>query len=210
MRGQEKVSVSVHETEAEVLNPNQVVLGHKPGADLMQKIRPLMGDPFMQTADLVIGFSLAATAFDLPGGVTLKAPQFGQAFLQPAGVLDQFARREGRQALQTHIDTHLFSCQEKPLLRGRQFQHQADIPVIAGLLDDNVLEFCFDWNSPVVAHADFAHILDVERSAALLVLTQLAAIPVGITFHVAGDKVTSYSEEAVKEVDWQEYWNNWE
>ena len=180
MRGQGKVSVSVHETEAEVLNPNQVVLGHKPGADLMQKIRPLMGDPFMQAGNPPIGFSLATATFGLAGSVSLPAPQFGKVLPQPAGVLNQFARREGRQALQTHIDAHLFSSQDRPLLRGGQFHHQADIPVIAGLLDDNVLEFCFDWNIPVVAHADFAHILDVERSAALLVLTQLAAIAVGI------------------------------
>ena len=114
MRGQGQVSVSVHETQGEVFNRDQVVLGHKPGADLMQIIRPLMGDPFMQTGDLVIGFSLAAAAIDLPGGMSLEAPQFGQAFPQPAGVLDQFPSREGRQALQTHIDTNLFSSQEKP------------------------------------------------------------------------------------------------
>ncbi len=180
MRGQGQVSVTVHKAEGKVLNGNQVILGHNPMADLMQIIRSLISNLFVQASHLPIRFPLAATAFDLSSSVALKAAQFGKSPPQPTGIFKQLARRKGGKAFQAHIHPYLLPCKVLPFGWDRQFKHQTDVPAISDALDHGVLDFSVCRDGSMVTHPHFANILNVERSMALLILAQLTPITIGV------------------------------
>ncbi len=180
VRGQGQVSVAVHKTEGKVLDSYKIILSDKCVADLVKSICPLIGYLLVQSGNLAVGFPLAAAPLDLPGSVTLKAAQFCEAFSQPAGIVDQFAGGESHKAFQPNVNTDLFSGWGTLYYSVRHFQHQADIPTLVDLLDNGVLDIRPIWNSPMIALAHFAYVLDVEAHAAMLILTQFAAIAISV------------------------------
>ena len=180
VRGEGKMFVSVHESEFDVFNRNQIIFGDEPGADLVQIIRPLIGDPLMQAGDLSVGFPQPAAPPGLPGSVPLQSAQNRKVLSQPAGVLDQLARREGGKAFQANVDACLLSSRSLPFYRIGQFKHQANIPTISDSLDNGVLDPRASGNRPVIAHPHFTNVLNVEAQAPMLILAQFASVPVGI------------------------------
>jgi hypothetical protein len=180
VRGEGKMFVSVHESEFDVFNRDQIIFGDEPGADLVQIIRPLIGDPLMQAGDLSVGFLQPAAPPVLPGSVAQESAQNRKVLSQPAGVLDQLARREGGKAFQANVDACLLSSRSLPFYRIRQFKHQANIPPFTNPLDNGVLDFSASGNRPVVAHSHFTNILNVEAHAPNLILPQFATVAVGI------------------------------
>jgi hypothetical protein len=172
--------VSVHESEFDVFNRNQIIFGNEPGADLVQIIRALIGDPLMQAGDLSAGFPQPAAPPGLPGSVALQSAQNRKVLSQPAGVLDQLARRESGKAFQANVDAYLLSGEDMPFCGIGQFKHQANIPTINDPLYNGVLDPCASGNRPVIAHPHFTNILNVEAQAPNLILVQLATVPVGV------------------------------
>jgi hypothetical protein len=175
-----KVSVAVHKTEAKVLDSYKIILSGQCLADLVKIISPLIGYLLVQSGNLTVGFPLAAAPLDLPGSVTLKAAQFGEACSQPAGIVDPFAGGESRKAFQPNLNADLISGWGTLFYRLRHFQHQADIPTLVDLLDNGVFDIRPLWNSPVIAHTHLGNVLDVEAHAAAsklatLILTLFAA-----------------------------------
>ena len=180
IRGQSKVTVLFHKAEGKVLDCHQVVLDNKPGADFMQVIRSLIGNPFVQTGYLTVGFLLAFTSLDLTGDMLLKGLQFRKAFPQPSGIIDQLTGRESSQAFQSNVNADLVTRRGLSRLKIGQFEHQAYIPAVVDQLDNGVLDFCLGRDWSVKTHPYFVHILNVERFAPVFVLAQLATVPVGI------------------------------
>jgi hypothetical protein len=180
VRGEGKMFVSVHESEFDVFNRDQIIFGDEPGADLVQIIRSLIGDPLMQAGDLSVGFPQPAAPPGLPGSVALQSAKNREVLSQPAGVLDQLARREGGKAFQANVDACLLSSRSLPFYRIRQFKHQANIPPFTNPLDNGVLDFSASGNRTVVAHSHFTNILNVEAHAPNLILAQFATVAVGI------------------------------
>jgi hypothetical protein len=180
VRGEGKMFVSVHESEFDVLNRDQIIFGNEPGADLVQIIRPLIGDPLMQAGDLSIGFPQPAAPPGLPGSVAQESAQSREVLSQPAGVLDQLTRREGGKAFQANVDACLLASRNLPFYRIREFEHQANIPTISESLNNGMLDSRTSGNRPVIAHAHFTNVLNVEAQAPMLILAQFASVPVGI------------------------------
>jgi len=180
VRGEGKMSVSVHESEFDVFNRDQVIFGDEPGADLVQIIRPLIGNPLMQAGNLSVGFLQPVAPPGLPGSVALNAAQSRKVLSQPAGVLDQLARRESGKAFQAKVDAYLLSGEDVPFCGIREFKHQANIPTISDSLDNGVLDPRASGNRTMIAHPHFPHVLNIERSAPMFILAQFAAVPVGI------------------------------
>jgi hypothetical protein len=190
IRGQGQVSddaciAAVHKTEGKVLDSDKIMLGDQCVADLVKSICPLIGYLLVQSGNLAVGFPLAAAPLDLPGSVTLKAAQFCEAFSQPAGIVDPFAGGERHKAFQPNVNADLISGWGTLDYSLRHFQHQADIPTLVDLLDNGVFDIRPIWNSPVIAHAHFANVLDVKAHAAAsklatLILTQFAAIAISV------------------------------
>jgi hypothetical protein len=174
-----QVPVLVHECQRKVLDRHQVVFSDDARAHLVEVIRPLIGDLFMQEHNLVVSFPLAVTAPNLPGNMALQAAQFGKALLQPARIVEQLPGRKSSQGLQANINAHLSSCWDVPRYRLRKFQHQAGIPAVIHPLDDSMFDHCLLWNNPVITHSDFPDALHIEALAALFSLAQLAAISIG-------------------------------
>lgn len=180
VRGEGKMFVSVHESEFDVFNRNQIIFGDEPGADLVQIIRPLIGDPLMQAGNLSVGFPQPAAPPGLPRSVAQESAQNRKVLSQPAGVLDQLARREGGKAFQANVDACLLSSRSLPFYRIGQFKHQANIPAISDSLENGVLDPRASGNRPVIAHPHFTNVLNVEAQAPMLILAQFASVPVGI------------------------------
>jgi hypothetical protein len=180
VRGEGKMFVSVHESEFDVLNRDQIIFGDEPGADLVQIIRPLIGDPLMQAGDLSVGFHQPAAPPGLPGSVAQESAQSREVLSQPAGVLDQLARREGGKGFQANVDACLLSNRNLPFYRIGQFKHQTNIPTINDPLYNGVLDPRASGNRPVIAHPQFTNVLNVEAQAPMLILAQFASVPVGI------------------------------
>jgi hypothetical protein len=112
--------------------------------------------------------------------VAQESAQNRKVLSQPAGVLDQLARREGGKAFQANVDACLLSSRSLPFYRIGQFKHQANIPTISDSLDNGVLDFSVCRDCPVIAHPHFTNVLNVEAQAPMLILAQFASVPVGI------------------------------
>jgi hypothetical protein len=112
--------------------------------------------------------------------VAQESAQSREVLSQPAGVLDQLARRESGKAFQANVDAYLLSNRNLPFYGIRQFKHQTNIPTISNSLDNGVLDPRASGNRPVIAHPQFTNVLNVEAQAPMLILAQFASVPVGI------------------------------
>ena len=180
IRGEGKASVTVHKAESKVLDRNHVMGSNEATADFVKIIRPLVGNMLMQACNLPIGVLLAIAPFDLPGSATGKTSQLRQVSSQPARVLNQFARRESGETFQANVNADLSAGRGALRYRCGQVKHQADIPTVIELLDNDVLDLRFGGKYPVITHSQFAYILDVEAPLPMFILTQLASVAVGI------------------------------
>jgi hypothetical protein len=182
MRRERKMSVLIHKTKRKVFNCNQIVFGHKPAADLVQIIRPLIGNLFVQPSDLMISFPLAVAPLDLAGDMSLQDAQPSQTVPHPTWIFDQFTARKGGKGFQADINANLFASWNVTFGGIRHFQHQANIPTVINTLDDCMLDLASLRQSAMKAYFHLTHVLQVKASAAMRVLQEFAAVTVGI-FH---------------------------
>ena len=180
VRGERQVAIAVHKAERKIFNRNQVVIRNEAAANFVKIVSPLVRNLFMQSGNVRIRFSLALTAFDLSGSVTLKAAQLCEAFTQPAGIVNQFPSSQGGKTFQSHIYPNLLLGWDTLLFYVGKIQHQTGIPTVVDLLDDNVLDRCSVWDCPMIANPHISHVLDVKAHAPVFVLPQLAPVPVGV------------------------------
>ena len=174
-----KMSVTVHKAEGKVFNCDQVKLLDDGIGSFVKEVAALIGDQLVKCSDLGISLTLAGTAPDLTGSMTLKAAKFGKIGLQRAGVVNQFTGGKGGEGFQPHVNSdHLF-CRDARLDRIGQLDHQTSIPAQIGLLDDHMLDLSLDGNRSVIAHPHLADVLDVETHPSIAILAQLATVTVG-------------------------------
>ena len=117
IRRKGKMFISIHKSESEIFNCNQIILSYQFITDFVQVICTLIRNFFMQSSDLAISFLLSITSFDLTRSMTLKFAQLCEALSEPTRVLDQLTSGKSCKRFQSNINTNLLAGLFNPLFR---------------------------------------------------------------------------------------------
>src|SRR5579859_286688 len=183
VRGQRQVGIVSHEGQFEVFQGNQAVMLDQPGGEFVPEISANASNMFVQTGyDLALVLAPEAALLGTRQA-TLRPAQFGQRLPQPTRVVNEGAIREGQQAQQAHVDTHVGLAVEQGerQLALRQFQHEVDVPSAGLALENDVLDDGPIGHFTVQLDLDVADVLHVQDEAVVhLVVFQAATVPVGV------------------------------
>ena len=140
----------------QIFNRNQVVELNQSGAQLVQKVVPLVAGLLVQPRNNDPRLTTIATALHLARKRLLCAPEFAGLGAIPAWVGDRFAIRQDRQRLQAYINADVRHNRPIGSRRVRLLSHQADVPVSTRLtLEGRALGDTFQWSvNDCLDHAD--------------------------------------------------------
>lgn len=175
VRGQGQFAVARHERKIQVFNCDQAVGLGKSGRRLVPEVAALVGNMLLQLGNLTRRFAPTRAKSLAPGQATLRAAQFAEFAAQPMRIVDQHAIGQGQKVMQTNINADRRTIMHDRRRFG-QFHLQADIPLIAAALDDDVFDSGVRWNRTVQTHADRANMLHVETIAVQLASVAMAVL----------------------------------
>lgn len=175
MRAKGQTSITRHEREVEVFDPDDTVIVSDRASRFVPEVKPLILDVFVNLGDLESRFPPPAASFLSTRQTALCHAQAILRRSQPTRIVDQAAIAEREQKLDAHVDPN-----RRPLVFGyRGFGNlhlQADVPLAEAPLDDDVFYCRAGRQIPVELHFDVADVLHIQSG--LLARLQLAPVSV--------------------------------